>query len=149
MAPSHVPKSQPDVSNSTSIFGATIKHIAADNPTQLVDATGRLLTWAFEHYITTPLSWMASSAFIITGLVIFVSIVLLDKIVSAAHRALRRRLENQIRCRQIREEEVQREYEEQSEREEAEWQTRKDEIIRDRPNDVESLEHISGQPEEF
>ena len=45
--------------------------------------------------------------------------------------------------------EVQREREEQLEREEAEWQTRKDEVIRDRPNDVESLEYISGHPEEF
>ena len=146
MAPSHVPHEQPDVSNSTSIFATTIKHIAAENPTQPVEATA---SRAFRSYFTTPLSWIASSAFVITGVVLFVSIVLLDKIVSAACRALRRRVEDQVRYMQIRREELQRECEEQLEREEAQWQIKKDEIIRDRPNDVESLEYISGQPEEF
>lgn len=41
------------------------------------------------------------------------------------------------------------ECEEQLEREEAEWQRRKDQVIRERPQDTASLEYISGQPEEF
>lgn len=50
---------------------------------------------------------------------------------------------------QVRKEEVLRECEEQLEREEAEWRRRKDQVIRDRPKDVESFEYISGHPEEF
>ena len=51
--------------------------------------------------------------------------------------------------RQLRKEKALRECEEQLEREEAEWRRRKNKVIRDRPNDRESLEYISGIPEEF
>lgn len=50
---------------------------------------------------------------------------------------------------QVRKEKVLRECEEQLEREEVEWQRRKDRVIHDRPNDADSLEYISGVPEEF
>ena len=144
MAPSYDPKLRSDASNSTSIMGAIIKHIAADNPTQLADATGRLLTWAFEQYIITPLSWIASPTFIMVSLGI---LLLLNDTLSARRQATRCRLE--VRSRQIREEQIQRAYEEQLQREEAEWQTWKDEIIRPPPTYAESLGYISVQPEEF
>lgn len=140
MAPSHVLKPQPDVSNSTSILAATIKHIAEDNPTELVEATGRFLTQTFKGYITTPLSRIATSAFVITAALITVSIILLERLVHSA---------SQLSYRQFRKEELQRQIEKRLEREVAEWQKKKDEIIRDRPNDVESLEYISGHTEEF
>ena len=149
MAPSHGLRPQPDISNSTSIPAATIKHIAEDNPTEFAEATGRFLTQMIKCYITTPLSWAISGSFIMTAAIIIVSVIFLKKLLRSTTRGLRRQNQAQTSYRQLRKVEVQRDREEQLEREEAEWQTRKDEVIRDRPNDVESLEYISGHPEEF
>ena len=148
MAPSHGLKQQPDISNSTSILAATIKHIAEDDPIELAEATGRFLTQTIKCYVTTPLTWAISGAFIVTAAIIIVSVIYLQNLLRSTARELRR-WSQVLTYRRLRMVEVQREREEQLEREEAEWQTRKDEIIRDRPNDVESLEYISGHPEEF
>ena len=149
MAPSHGLRPQPDISNSTSILAATIKHIAEDDPTELAEATGRFLTQMIKCYITTPLSWAIFGPFIMTAAIIIVSVIFLKKLLRSTTRGLRRQNQAQTSYRQLRKVEVQRDREEQLKREEAEWQTRKDEVIRDRPNDVESLEYISGHPEEF
>lgn len=149
MASSHGLKLQANVSNSTSILAATLKHISEDNPIELAEATGRFLTQTIKGCITTPLSWITSSAFIITAAVIVVSVILLEKLIHSTFRGLHRWNKDQPSYRQLRKVEAQRKREEQLERKEAEWRTRKDEIIRDRPNDVESLEYISGHPEEF
>ena len=149
MAPAHGLKPQPDISNSTSILAATIKHIAEDDPIELVAATCRSLTQTIKCYIMTPLSWTISRAFIITAALIIVSTIFLGTLLRSTVRGLHRWNQAPPSYRQVHQVEVQREREERLEREEAEWQTRKEEVIRERPNDVESFEYISGVPEEF
>ena len=149
MAPFHDLKPQSDTCNSTGILAATIKHIAEDNPVELTEATGRFLIETIKCYITTPLSWITSSAFIITAAIISVSVILLKKLILSPFQTLNPWSGEQPGYRQLRKEEVQRKREEKLEREEAEWRRRKDEVIRDRPKDVESFEYISGHPEEF
>ena len=139
MAPAHGLEPHADISNLTSILAATIN----GDPIELAEATGRFLIEAIKCYSTTLLSCTISGAFIITAAVIIVSVIVLKRLLRSTARGLHRL------SRQLRPVEVQREREEQFEREEAEWQTRKEEVIRDRPNDVESLEYISGHPEEF
>lgn len=156
MASSHGLKPQSDLRNSTGILSATIKHIAEGNPIKLAEATGRFLTETIRCYITTPFPWITSSSFIITAAIIIVSIIFLRKFGHTVFRELFPWNEEQPVHVQLRREKALHECEkllceceEQLEREEAEWQRRKDQVIRERPQDTASLEYISGQPEEF
>ena len=149
MASSNGLEPQPDLRNSTGILSATIKHIAEDKSIKLAEATGRFLIETIKCYITTPFPWITSRSFITTAALILLSVIFLQKFRQSFNQEFLRWNEEEPIHVQLRKEKALRECEEQLEREEAEWRRRKDKVIRDRPNDRESLEYISGIPEEF
>ena len=149
MASSHGLKPQPSLRNSTGILSATIKHIAEDKPIKIAEATGRFLIETIKCYITTPFPWITSSSFIITAALILLSVIFLQKFRYILYQEFLYWNQEEPIHVQLRKEKALRECEEQLEREEAEWRRRKDKVIRDRPNDRESLEYISGIAEEF